>query len=161
MIVFFGTRVLKAASGWFATGVMAGGFGCSLYALTLWLGHRPDTICEVLPWIPLPGNEPGWLYLGAMIDGLTIAMMVKHALDNGYKTIEVTKEAEDTWVDLLMTGPGMMLGSPDCTPGYYNNEGKSSERGAQNGFYGGGSIEFFKILEDWRAEGSLEGMELS
>ncbi len=76
LIVFFGTRVMKAASGWFATGVMAGGFGCSVYALVLWLGHRPDTICNVLPWIPLPGNDPGWLYLGAMIDGLTVAMMV-------------------------------------------------------------------------------------
>ena len=32
---------------------------------------------------------------------------------------------------------------------------------AQNGFYGGGSIEFFKILEDWRAEGQLEGLDLS
>jgi cyclohexanone monooxygenase len=48
----------------------------------------------------------------------------------------------------------------NCTPGYYNNEGKTSELSAQNGFYGGGSIEFFKILEQWREEGHLEGMEL-
>jgi hypothetical protein len=31
---------------------------------------------------------------------------------------------------------------------------------AQNGFYGGGSIEFFQILESWREEGRLEGLEL-
>ena len=48
-----------------------------------------------------------------------------------------------------------------CTPGYYNNEGKPAERSVQNGFYGGGSIAFFKLLEDWRAEGSLPGLELS
>ncbi|MCF6329189.1 MAG: pilus assembly protein TadG-related protein [Henriciella sp.] len=48
----------------------------------------------------------------------------------------------------------------NCTPGYYNNEGQMSERSVQNGFYGGGSIEFFKILEDWREEGSLDGLEL-
>ena len=27
-----------------------------------------------------------------------------------------------------------------CTPGYYNNEGKPSERGIRNGFYGAGSF---------------------
>jgi cyclohexanone monooxygenase len=47
-----------------------------------------------------------------------------------------------------------------CTPGYYNNEGKLSDLAAQNGFYGGGSPEFFRILDAWRAEGSLKGLEL-
>ena len=56
--------------------------------------------------------------------GMTIAMMIRHALDNGCRTIEVSEQAEKDWVDLLMTGPGMMLGSADCTPGYYNNEGQ-------------------------------------
>jgi cyclohexanone monooxygenase len=48
-----------------------------------------------------------------------------------------------------------------CTPGYYNNEGKPGERSGQNGFYGGGSEAFFKLLRDWRAEGSLAGLELT
>jgi hypothetical protein len=30
----------------------------------------------------------------------------------------------------------------------------------QNGFYGGGSVEFFEILEAWRADESLPGMEV-
>ena len=39
--------------------------------------------------------------------------------------VEVTKEAEDAWVELLLPGPGSAcIGSPDCTPGYYNNEGQ-------------------------------------
>ena len=48
----------------------------------------------------------------------------------------------------------------NCTPGYYNNEGKLSERSVQNGFYGGGtgSPEFFAILEEWRAEGTMKGL---
>ena len=49
----------------------------------------------------------------------------------------------------------------ECTPGYYNNEGKPGERSGQNGFYGGGSIAFFRILQDWRAAGGLEGLELT
>lgn len=31
-------------------------------------------------------------------------------------------------------------------PGYYDNEGKLSERAAQNGFYGAGSVAFFALL---------------
>ena len=48
----------------------------------------------------------------------------------------------------------------ECTPGYYNNEGRLSERAAQNGFSGGASIAFFQILRDWRAAGALAGLEL-
>ena len=55
----------------------------------------------------------------------TIALMIRHAQTNGFKEIEVTKEAEDRWVELLLSGAGRMIGSPDCTPGYYNNEGAS------------------------------------
>ncbi|MDP1987226.1 NAD(P)/FAD-dependent oxidoreductase, partial [Phenylobacterium sp.] len=56
--------------------------------------------------------------------GRTIAMTVRHALDVGAKEVEVTPEAQAAWVDLLLTGMGRMLGAPDCTPGYYNNEGQ-------------------------------------
>ena len=48
-----------------------------------------------------------------------------------------------------------------CTPGYYNNEGKPGERSIRNGFYGAGSVAFIKVLEDWRAEGDLPGLELT
>ncbi len=76
IVIFIGKRVMGKAAGWFATAVMAGAFGCSLYAAMLWMGiadHSP--ILLNIPWIPLPGTEAGWLYLGAMIDSLTIAMM--------------------------------------------------------------------------------------
>ena len=42
----------------------------------------------------------------------------------GDAEVEVTEEAEDAWIELLLTGPGTMLANPDCTPGYYNNEGQ-------------------------------------
>jgi hypothetical protein len=49
--------------------------------------------------------------------GRTIAMVVRHALEGGYREIEVTPEAQDAWVALLLTGMGNLMGSPDCTPG--------------------------------------------
>ena len=56
----------------------------------------------------------------------TIALTVKHALDLGFRTVEASRDAEDAWVTLLLSRPGTMIGGPDCTPGYYNNEGQDS-----------------------------------
>jgi cyclohexanone monooxygenase len=48
----------------------------------------------------------------------------------------------------------------ECTPGYYNNEGKPSMSAARNATYGHGSPAFLKILKDWRADGKLAGLDL-
>lgn len=42
---------------------------------------------------------------------------------------------------------------------YYNNEGRPSEAARQNGPHGGGAPAFIRILEDWRSEGTLAGLE--
>jgi hypothetical protein len=86
---------------------------------------------------------------------------IKHAIDEGFDVVEVTKKAEDAWVDLLLSGPGMMLGSAECTPGYYNNEGNPGGNNSLLGSqYGGGPEEFFQIMRDWRAKGDLDGLEV-
>jgi cyclohexanone monooxygenase len=91
--------------------------------------------------------------------GKTIAAVVKHAVEGGYDEVEVTKEAEDEWVDLLLSGPGMMLGSPDCTPGYYNNEGQDPGPGAKYAVgYPGGAMAFFRFIDDWRTNGEFAGL---
>ncbi len=92
--------------------------------------------------------------------GKTIAMIVKHALDNGHREVEVTKEAEDAWLELLLSGPGMTLGSPDCTPGYYNNEGQPGGRGWELLVgYPQGPMAYFQYLDEWRSTGTFEGLE--
>ena len=48
----------------------------------------------------------------------------------------------------------------NCTPGYYNNEGQPPPAAAQNGFFFGGPTEFFELLEKWRADGGMPGLEL-
>jgi hypothetical protein len=48
-----------------------------------------------------------------------------------------------------------------CTPGYYNNEGRPAARSVRDGFYGAGSPAFIRVLEDWRARGDLNGLELT
>jgi len=91
-----------------------------------------------------------------------IAYIVKHAIDNEVRTVEVSEEAEAEWVATIIRLAVLAREFLEsCTPGYYNNEGKPGERSGQNGFYGGGSVEFFRILHEWREAGGLQGLELT
>jgi cyclohexanone monooxygenase len=90
-----------------------------------------------------------------------IAYILKTGIDNKVRTIEASAQAEKEWIETIIRlarrGTDFLS---SCTPGYYNNEGKPTERSAQDGFYGGGSVEFIKLWESWRADGGLAGLEL-
>jgi cation diffusion facilitator CzcD-associated flavoprotein CzcO len=92
--------------------------------------------------------------------GNTMAIMVRHALDNEFKEIEVTEEAEAQWMELLLQAPPMMIGTTECTPGYYNNEGQGWGEGVTRAVsYPFGPVAYFKYLNDWRDSGDFEGVE--
>ena len=75
------------------------------------------------------------------------------------REIEVTQEAQDAWVELLLTGMGRMMGAPDCTPGYYNNEGQDPGPAARlNVGHPAGASAFFRYLAQWRDTGRFEGL---
>src|SRR5579884_450844 len=91
--------------------------------------------------------------------GQTIATIVRHAVDLGAQEVEVTEEAQAGWMDLLYSAPRIgTIGSPDCTPGYYNNEGQP---GAVDWFLGypGGTMAYFTYLDQWRNSGDFKGLE--
>jgi len=90
-----------------------------------------------------------------------IAYLLAEAAARGCTRVEATPQGEAGWVQRCIDkarDAGDFL--ENCTPGYYNNEGRVGERSAQNGFYGGGSIEYFRILAKWRAQGDLQGLAL-
>jgi cation diffusion facilitator CzcD-associated flavoprotein CzcO len=92
--------------------------------------------------------------------GRTIAAVVRHAIDHGFREVEVTADAESAWIELLLTGGGRMLGSPDCTPGYYNNEGQDPGPAARSNVgYPAGASAFFRYLAEWRESGRFEGLD--
>ena len=95
--------------------------------------------------------------------GRTIATVVAEAKRRGATRVEVTQEAQDAWVALLLTGPGrMMMGSADCTPGYYNNEGQPLGPGAKyNVGYPAGASAYFRYIDGWRKSGKFEGLEFA
>ena len=95
--------------------------------------------------------------------GRTVAAVVAHAEQVGASQVEVTQQAEDDWIELLQTGVGLgFLGNPDCTPGYYNNEGKPAEAGDRLNMcgYPQGPMAYFDFIDAWRRSGDFEGLEL-
>ncbi|MBJ7411448.1 MAG: NAD(P)/FAD-dependent oxidoreductase [Phenylobacterium sp.] len=91
-----------------------------------------------------------------------IAYLVKSAMERQARVVEPSEEAEQAWVDTIVKLAVMREQFlKECTPGYYNNEGKPEAMTAKNGSYGAGPVAFTKVLEDWRAEGSLKGLELT
>jgi cation diffusion facilitator CzcD-associated flavoprotein CzcO len=93
--------------------------------------------------------------------GKTIASIIEHATDVGADEVEVTAEAETAWVEMLETGGRQFGNQPDCTPGYYNNEGKSAgRRGVLNSLgYPAGPVAYFEYIDEWRSSGQFEGLE--
>jgi cation diffusion facilitator CzcD-associated flavoprotein CzcO len=90
----------------------------------------------------------------------SIARIVSHALETGATEVEVTREAEQAWVEMLRSHRRSFLGNPECTPGYYNNEGGPigpRERLNASG-YPKGPVAYFHYIEAWRNSGKFEGL---
>ncbi len=90
----------------------------------------------------------------------TVAGVVAHALETGADEVEVTPEAEAAWVALLQSSERGFLGNPDCTPGYYNNEGRAIEAKDRLGMsgYPDGPLAYFDYIDAWRRTGAFEGL---
>ncbi|MBK7125254.1 MAG: NAD(P)/FAD-dependent oxidoreductase [Dehalococcoidia bacterium] len=92
-----------------------------------------------------------------------IAYVIESALERGAETVDVVQEAEDAWVDtIIRASMANITFLENCTPGYYNNEGQpNGELIRQNGAYAPGIMAFSKLLDAWKAEGSLSGLEFA
>ncbi len=90
-----------------------------------------------------------------------IAYIIQQVAQSNAKVVEVTEEAEQEWVQEIIKMSRLSESfQAECTPGYYNNEGKPNPKSVQNGSYGAGPVKFFKVIEGWREEGTLAGLEL-
>ncbi len=88
-----------------------------------------------------------------------IAYIIAESLERGHGAIEPTAEAEEAWVNEIVTNAGMRKGFMDiCTPGYYNFEGKYGIKVARNEFYVGGPKAYNDLLGAWRDEGGMQGL---
>ncbi len=76
IVIFFGKQLMGKYAGWFATLAMAVSCGMAIVAGLIWANHDLAPVTMLIPWIPVPGTDAGWLYLGLLYDDLTAALMV-------------------------------------------------------------------------------------
>jgi cyclohexanone monooxygenase len=117
---------------------------------------------------------PNWFYIGvsqnafsvnmtSMFDDQArhIAYVIAQTIGRGATTVEPTQQAQDEWVALIN---GFYVGGVSfleaCTPGYYNNEGSPRAGSAFFGAYTPGINAFNRLLEEWRDQGDMVGLEL-
>jgi cation diffusion facilitator CzcD-associated flavoprotein CzcO len=90
-----------------------------------------------------------------------VGFIVKHMLESGHSMIEADSAAEAQWAELIaanaINGTGG-IGGTNCTPGYYNNEGRPLDGPPYGAPYGFGSIAFFELMQQWRQSGEFEGV---
>lgn len=93
--------------------------------------------------------------------GATIATIIRHALDVGATEVEVSEEAEQAWIERLLANFRGFGGNPDCTPGYYNNEGQpAGRRGELNSAgFPEGPVAYFEYIRAWRSSGDFQGLD--
>ena len=90
------------------------------------------------------------------------AYIVRRCFDDGIDRIEPTAEAEEAWVqEVLSLAAARRPFAESCTPGYLNFEGKRRKSQELNDFYYGAPMAFLNMLRDWREEGALRDMEVT
>jgi cyclohexanone monooxygenase len=119
---------------------------------------------------------PNCFHMGITQNGLTanfphmlleqashITELILHAKSHEARCIEPMAEAETEWVATIKRKAiHNQRFQQECTPGYYNNEGKPAEStGLFGEQYGGGPVEFHDIIRQWRADGQMKGLKLS
>jgi cyclohexanone monooxygenase len=119
---------------------------------------------------------PNCFHMGITQNGLTanfphmlleqashITELILHAKSHEARCIEPTAEAETEWVATIKRKAiHNQRFQQECTPGYYNNEGKPAKStGLFGEQYGGGPVEFHDIIRQWRADGQMKGLKLS
>ena len=93
----------------------------------------------------------------------TISAVVSHAESIDAATVEVSADVEQAWLDRLESGGRRFGNQPDCTPGYYNNEGlDAGPRGLRNSLgFPEGALAYFDYIDGWRKTGDFAGLTFS
>ncbi|MFE7271731.1 flavin-containing monooxygenase [Streptomyces sp. NPDC057623] len=82
-----------------------------------------------------------------------VAEVVAEAGKRQARYVEPTDAAQDAWVATIrQKAADLYRFQAECTPGYYNNEGRPRERSES---YGDGPVAFHELLRRWRAEGGM------
>jgi cation diffusion facilitator CzcD-associated flavoprotein CzcO len=146
--------------------VVAGRDGRSIYEH--WR-HGPKTLHGTMTH-----GFPNQFYIGYIQGGLNasvteqfgkqgqhIAYVISETLKRGFAAVEPTTAAQDAYVrHFEAVGIDTSAFQRECTPSYYDNEGQAKAPWALLRQYGPGWEAFMKLLQDWRDQGDMEGLDL-
>jgi cyclohexanone monooxygenase len=118
------------------------------------------------------GNGLGANYLyGSGKQAAHVAWTIARCLDQGITSLEVTREAEDQWREMLDESHTAAANPrwaafqqilAECTPGYLNNEGDLDDiKSLFANVYGGGLSAYIELLRGWRDTGDMPGAVLT
>ena len=91
----------------------------------------------------------------------TVAAILGHMRERGFRAVEASRDAEDAWMQELAPNPVMTSFLAACTPGYYNNEGQGPSPHSLLVGYQQGAPAYFRFIEQWRGSGDFAGLEFS
>ncbi|KAK1779074.1 hypothetical protein QBC45DRAFT_412650 [Copromyces sp. CBS 386.78] len=82
--------------------------------------------------------------------------------------VEVTREEEEAWTMQVMMRAPYFASIVGCTPGYLNGEGQSARqdpkdmmKASRSSGWSEGMLSYIEVLEEYRREGSLKGVEVT
>ena len=84
------------------------------------------------------------------VQGGRIAACIDYARKNDCKSIDITPEIEEWWVQEVINHRGKTDRNKDCTPGYYNFEGEDNRR--QDGTYNGGFKRYIELIDEMKGK---------
>lgn len=123
-----------------------------------WSGHDFPNFMLITPL--QGGGNPNYTHNSGEM-ALHLIYLLDECKRRGIKSMEASVEAERGWVDDIVETQGARNDFlKDCTPGYYNDEGKVDIVTMRNQPYGKGPHAYLAILNKWREENKLAGMEL-
>lgn len=107
------------------------------------------------------GSTPNWTH--NMTEACNhIAYVIAESKKRNLQAVDPSEEAEKAWVEECVNaaqGRGEFL--RNCTPGYYSDEGTIDDKLLRSQPYLAGGPVFFKLIDDWRNEGQLRGLEVT
>ncbi|KAI0446929.1 FAD/NAD(P)-binding domain-containing protein [Xylaria telfairii] len=127
---------------------------------TLWGIHVRDFPNSFNVGAMQAGVGVTWLHT-CYAAGEHIATVISKMLQqSAFEVVEPSLEASEAWGKQMEEGVDMRtMFLSSCPPGYYNKEGKPEEVSPRCGTYPKGVSAWVKILEDWRQEGTMKGLE--
>jgi cation diffusion facilitator CzcD-associated flavoprotein CzcO len=100
----------------------------------------------------------------AVLGGGFVGDVVRSLEEEGVRWFDVTAEAEADWTEQVVSthvDASAVMGA--CTPSRLNNEGNPQDFNPRDGNWGRGFGDYFgyrDLLEEWRAKGGFEGLEV-